>query len=78
VPYVHYDEMVNCVKGMPTVTPQEPRKGHWMINKEKNLAKCSNCKFFLNDKDEIKLLGTFIQGYNYCPYCGADMREVEE
>lgn len=54
---------------------QEPRKGHWMINKEKNLAKCSNCKFFLNDKDEIKLLGTFIQGYNYCPYCGADMRE---
>ena len=24
VPYVHYDEMVNCVKGMPTVTPQQP------------------------------------------------------
>ena len=32
VPYVHYDDMVNCVKGlpsvipyMPSVTPQEPR-----------------------------------------------------
>ena len=57
---------------------QEPRKGHWMINKEKNLAKCSNCKFFLKDKDEIKLLGTFIQGYNYCPYCGAYMGEDKE
>lgn len=25
VPYVHYEDMVNCVKGMPSVTPQEPR-----------------------------------------------------
>lgn len=24
VPYVHYEDMVNCVKGMPSVTPQEP------------------------------------------------------
>ena len=24
VPYVHYNDMVNCVKGMPPVTPQEP------------------------------------------------------
>ena len=25
VPYVKYDDMVTCVKGMPSVTPQEPR-----------------------------------------------------
>ena len=24
VPYVHYEDMVNCVKGMSSVTPQEP------------------------------------------------------
>ena len=24
VPYIHYEDMVNCVKGMPPVTPQEP------------------------------------------------------
>ena len=24
IPYVKYDDMVNCVKGMPIVTPQEP------------------------------------------------------
>ena len=23
VPYVHYEDMVNCVKGVPSVTPQE-------------------------------------------------------
>lgn len=67
-------ESMDEIRALPRVTPQEPRKGYWMINKEKNLAKCSNCKFFLKDKDEINLLGTFIQGYNYCPYCGADMR----
>jgi len=32
VPYVHYDEMVNCVKGMPTVTPQEPKTGYISID----------------------------------------------
>lgn len=56
---------------------REPIKGHWIVNKEKNLAICSNCKFHLKDKDEIKLLGTFTQGYNHCPTCGADMREVK-
>ena len=24
VPYVKYEDMVNCIKGMPSVTPQEP------------------------------------------------------
>ena len=32
VPYVHYDEMVNCVKGMPTVTPQQPKTGYISID----------------------------------------------
>lgn len=42
----------------------------WMINKNRTMAKCPNCKFTLRDKDEIRLLGTFIAGYRYCPYCG--------
>ncbi|SCW70449.1 hypothetical protein SAMN05660484_02601 [Eubacterium ruminantium] len=59
---------------MVELTVEESKKvGHWMVNKEKSLAKCSNCKFSLKNKDEIKLFGTFIQGYNYCPYCGAKM-----
>lgn len=57
---------------------QESKIGHWIVNKEKSLARCSNCKFLLKNKDEIKLFGTFIQGYNYCPYCGAKMVEPQE
>lgn len=32
VPYVKYEDMVECVKGMPSVTPQEPR---WIPCSEK-------------------------------------------
>lgn len=56
---------------------QEPKISHWIVNKEKTFARCSNCKFLLKNKDEIKFFGTFIQGYNYCPYCGAKMAESE-
>ena len=125
VTYVQYDDMVNCVKGLPSVipymssvTPQpsddaisrkavlemaksyntdgwdmytplvvdvedikelpsvtpQPRKGHWIADVDKwgdvvttvNGYRCDKCNTFNADKD------------NYCPNCGADMREVEE
>jgi hypothetical protein len=34
VPYVKYEDMVNCVKGMPSVTPQEPQDFKW----------CTDCR----------------------------------
>ena len=46
---------------------QEPKAGHW-IDINGIYAKCSNCN------EEIYITGDF----NYCPNCGADMREVEE
>ena len=51
---------------MPSVTPQEPRKGHWIDSS--NGWMCSEC-----NKDN-----TF--DTNYCPFCGAEMKmnEVEE
>ena len=47
---------------------QEPRKGHWIpYLKEGLIVKCSECK------------SRYTLGYNFCPNCGADMREeVEE
>ena len=59
---------------MPSVIPQEPKTGHWIVEKggsylgQRN-ACCSNCKdFYTNDWNVM----------NYCPNCGADMREVKE
>ena len=65
------------IKDSSPVNPQEPKTGHWLVRKEKSLARCSNCKFLLKDKDEIKLFDTFVQGYNFCPYCGCKMEREE-
>lgn len=43
VPYVKYDDMVNCVKTMPSVTPQEP-----FINKS-----CVSSEVCEHDKNKV-------------------------
>jgi hypothetical protein len=61
----HYE---NSCHWLPSVTPQEPRKGHWLRRPHVyGVTYCSVCDF------ELKIDNT-----NYCPNCGADMREVEE
>ena len=55
------------VNNMPSVTPIRP-KGHWITRPHiYGVAFCSECDF------ELKINNT-----NYCPNCGADMREVEK
>ena len=73
VPYVHYYDMVNCVKGMPSVTPIRP-KGHW-IEERNDYGEiihwhCSNCY------DDSGFMTTC--KWDFCPNCGSDNREVEE
>ena len=69
IPYIHYDDVIKCIKGMPSVTPQEPRKGHWLRRPHVyGVTYCSICDF------ELKIDNT-----NYCPNCGAKMKsEVED
>lgn len=79
---IEYDEnklkeLVN--KAVLTVTPQEPRKGHWIVNKEKDTICCSCCHDKQKiGKDEVELLDTAFTGFRFCKYCGADMRGKEE
>ena len=69
VPYVKYDDMVNCVKNMPPVTPQEPirPKGKWISHHCGAYYECSNCHERNNSRYD-----------KYCKFCGADMRGEEE
>ena len=62
---------------LPPVTPK-PKKGHWeqFGNSWEDKFKCSEC-----GKEQPKILcGERIIGHwsDYCPNCGADMRESEE
>lgn len=58
---------------LPSVTPQEQRKGHWIehphecgINWEYSMYECSECHEWAEDDSD------------FCPNCGADMREEQE
>ena len=51
---------------------QPSRKGHW-ITTDHIVYKCSECETEI--KDMPKCMSEVL--YDYCPYCGADMRESE-
>ena len=81
------------INSLPSVTPQEPRKGHWIEHdwkemRERGYYRCSvcNCGYQRYKKGIRKSDVPYIDGKeytlrsidNYCPNCGADMREVVE
>ena len=76
VPYIHYDDVIKCIKGMPPVTPSR-RKGHWLKtgqsflnpNKFRNFC-CTECLHELEEhiRKEPK----------YCPNCGAKMESEDK
>lgn len=62
------------INELPSVTPQEPRKGHWIIPK-------GDVKPFGDDTIQCDMCGFFTDvdcNYNFCPNCGAKMVEPQE
>ncbi|SFU57199.1 hypothetical protein [Butyrivibrio sp. INlla21] len=78
-----FDFIKKFVANLPSVTPQEPRKGHWEHGKElgreyqgKTLVDityedwhCSNCHCVIEQSSKPK--------WSYCPNCGAKMDRAE-
>lgn len=58
------------LKHIPSVTPQEPRKGHW---KEEFNDLEGEVRFICSSCGKYQLFGT-----DFCYHCGSDNREVEE
>lgn len=60
---------------------KEPKPGHW-INKQHLLsscsAECSSCHERSNGYVFDNGFSLEYEYYDFCPKCGADMREVEE
>ena len=72
---VALDAVKNIVKDLSSVTPQEPRKGHWIDEgiyadgQSYHSFMCSECEWHhIEHKNEIV-------DFNYCPNCGAEMTE---
>ena len=74
--YCHPSNVANELAKLPSVTPQEPKTGHWIEQDGfdgDTYYDCSECgeSFCLIDGTPTDNL------YNYCPNCGAKM-EVED
>lgn len=66
------DGVEAVLSALPSVTPIRP-KGHWR-EVDTNMYACSKCSHVLT----IDPLDNSISEMNTCPFCGAEMREVEE
>lgn len=69
------DEIIGL---LPSVTPQEPRKGQWCPQNDDyfDWYECSECGY--GSEGEMQYSSEFDVRTNFCPNCGADMREGEE
>ena len=61
------EKVIEMLNDLPSVTPQEPRKGHWIWCVGSH--KCSNCEEYtcFSHKELLR----------YCPNCGAKMESEE-
>lgn len=85
VPYIHYDDVIKCVKNTPPVTPKE-KTGRWKeVYAEADYRNgwiefsCENCEYQhgLESGQYGWSYGDSIP-WKYCPICGARMVEPQE
>lgn len=63
-------KLKKAIENLPSIKPQEPRKGNWII--DGHHRRCPECDeyFCIKDAEGNEIASSF------CPNCGADMREV--
>ncbi len=74
--YIHYDDVIKCIKGMPSVTPQQ-KIGRWVDTESDefehhHVYQCSNCNQY-----ELIEYPEYVSRFKYCPNCGAKMSNAE-
>ena len=78
---VNPESVIEVIKTIPAADVREVVRGKWNeICKEAIISGmdeypilgCSQCDFQIYD-----IVGTVKERYNFCPNCGADMREAE-
>ena len=68
--YLDGCELLKYIKALPSAEPEQ-KKGKWVYDGIRGrfpVCKCSICGHYENADWAI------IQGANFCPHCGADMR----
>jgi len=78
-----FNDYIQTLNKIMDLLEQEHRKGHWVESDYGNMITqhrwyCSECGGMHNDSESGEWREVFDFKYDYCPLCGADMREVEE
>ena len=78
VPYIHYDDVIKCIKGMPPVT-QKSKTGHWILADEQNKEDVENDNYrFICSECQCSDIHSKWAKVPYCWKCGAKMAESED
>ena len=84
VPYIHYDDVIKCIKNEPPVTPKE-KTGKWIIKdgKEQGYDIAGVKTWYIQIMcDKCGFIKPAIEGhtgqYHFCPNCGVKMFEPQE
>ncbi len=65
--YIKVSDVIELLRELPSVTPQEPKTGHWVRDTITDLYHCSCCRYICRQDPKNK--------DDYCPNCGARMSE---
>ena len=74
--YKPYIECDDAIKQLPSVTPQEPRKGHWIYDNFN--WRCSECNETPKTMGYVGTADFMTEHFKFCNHCGARMIEPQE
>ena len=81
-PFVEYEEYAEArevINRLPSAQP-ERKKGKWIYGEDEygiDGYHCDKCGFFV-PWDYAHTFINYIEDYNFCPYCGAEMDEEKK
>ena len=74
-PDCQYENFKKVLMALPTAQP-ERKKGKWMFSSKDLKCVCTVCWYGIYGRPYPNK--DFIPPYNFCPNCGADMRDEDE
>lgn len=64
----NWEELMKCINSIPPVNSPNPNTGHWIMDRKRETRQCDKC---------MTVYRWSFNPHNYCPNCGAEMREGE-
>lgn len=75
----HVKSQIKAIENMPSVTPQEPRKGHWIKHNTPNGTYYYDCSLCGCVAPCTETADSYLWKLsNFCPDCGAKMNKEEK